>query len=75
MGQTRKDTGPQLAAKRRAAERDRCPKCGRGKALVREYDSWDDENGRRAVVTFVNCRWRIQNKCDYQATIGNGNPA
>lgn len=69
MGQTRTDTGPQRAAKQRTAERNRCPKCHRGSALVRDYDKWDEEDGTRVVLTYVNCRWRLSNKCDYQTTL------
>lgn len=68
MGQNRSDSGPQKSAKRRAAERSRCPKCGRGSALHRSVDSWDEPGGVRVLITIVECRWRNSGKCDYQAT-------
>lgn len=49
-GKSRGDTPNQIAAKRRLAERRRCPACGRKSALVRfsdefqfgRYCRWDD---------------------------------
>jgi hypothetical protein len=40
MGQQRRDTGPQRAAKKRRAERTRCPACGRKGALSHDFDGW-----------------------------------
>lgn len=40
MGQTRTDSNQQVAAKRRGAEKRRCPYCGRGNALSRIDDEF-----------------------------------
>lgn len=45
------------ATQRRNAERKRCPKCGRGAALVSVPDL--GEYGGLA------CRWALEKKCDY----------
>lgn len=65
MGQTRSDTSIQLAAKRRRAERTRCPECRRGSALRTESDSWDEEDGTTVRLIVTECRWRDQKKCGY----------
>lgn len=53
-GNVRRATANTVTAMRRSAETRRCPKCGRGSALVRLVES------RQTV-----CRWGIKGKCDY----------
>lgn len=65
MGQNRADTFVQLAAKRRRAERTRCPECHRGSALRTAVDTWDEPDGTTVRVTVTECRWRDQGKCTY----------
>jgi hypothetical protein len=65
---TRRDTSVQRSAKRRRAERDRCPECQRGSALRRDSDSWDDPDGTRVVLNIVVCRWRESGRCSYSST-------
>ncbi|MGW2594811.1 hypothetical protein ACWCXC_31725 [Streptomyces sp. NPDC001515] len=74
MGQTRRDSGPQRAAKRRRAERTRCPKCGRGAALTIGYDSWQDADGVTVRATLTVCRWRDRGLCDYRAATEEPQP-
>ncbi|SEE71722.1 hypothetical protein SAMN05216532_8490 [Streptomyces sp. 2231.1] len=67
MGQTRRDSGPQRAAKRSRAERRRCPSCGRGNALRTGTDNWPDLDAH-VYVTVTECRWRDQDLCNYRTT-------
>jgi len=67
MGQTRRDSGPQRAAKRTRADRRRCPSCGRGSALRTGSDDWPDVDAH-VYVTVTECRWRDRGLCDYRKT-------
>lgn len=66
MGQTRRDSGSQRAAKRSRAERRRCPSCGRGNALRTGADNRPDLDAH-VYVTLTGCRWR-EGVCDYRRT-------
>jgi hypothetical protein len=68
MGQNRRDSGPQRAAKTRWAENSRCPKCGRGGALRRGRDVWDDLDAR-VYVAISECRWRDSGECDHREAV------
>lgn len=69
MGQTRRDSGPQRAAKRSRAERRRCPSCNRGNALRTGTDNWPDPDlDAHVYVTVTEWRWRDQDLCDYRKT-------
>lgn len=75
MGQNRTDTPVQLAAKRRHAERRRCPECGRGSALRIGAESWTDPHGTQVRVTVVECRWTDRGLCAYRKTSTTSRPA
>lgn len=75
MGQNRADTSVQLAAKRRHAERTRCPECGRGSALRIAGDSWTEADGTEVRVTVTECRWIARDLCGYSKTATTRRPA
>ncbi|MFD6335333.1 hypothetical protein ACFWGI_37930 [Streptomyces niveus] len=68
MGQNRSDTSIQLAAKRRRAERTRCPECRRGSALRTDSDSWNEPDGTTVRVIVTECRWKDTKRCTYSHT-------
>jgi ribosomal protein S27AE len=56
-GGRRRATANTVTAMKRNADRRRCPKCGRGAALVRLED-------------VIACRWGLEGKCDYVGEYG-----
>jgi hypothetical protein len=61
MGQNRNDTSVQRAAKKRTADRARCPQCNRGAALQRCPDRVDGA----LVGLAIECRWKAKGLCTY----------
>lgn len=58
MGQTRRDTGSQRAAKRRGAAARQCPKCRRGNAVSTDQE-WVEGAlaGETRACRWPDCRW------------------